>query len=90
MRPFSVELSKHPFPPHTFPPLGHVAVTWRDSVIVWGGGYTIPNEMTKAKIPTDIVYMSVAGGDWVSTKTSGEKKSPFLQERMSSMIRCSS
>ena len=67
MRPFTVEWSKakHPFLPHEIS--DHVAVTWRDSMIVWGGQYKIPNEITKAKIPTDIVYMSVAGGDWTQT-----------------------
>ena len=61
--PFSVEWSKLPFP-HKIS--GHVAVVWRDSVIVWGGNNS------RGKVPPDVVFMSVAGGDWVSMKTNGK------------------
>ena len=37
--------------------------------------------MTWAKIPTDIVYQSIAGGDWVSHSTSGEAPDESLWAR---------
>ena len=63
MMPFSVEWSRHPFP-HKIS--GHVAVAWRDSVLVWGGNNS------KGKLSHNVVLMSVAGGDWVSMETSGK------------------
>ena len=56
--PFSVQWSKLPFP-HEIS--GHVAVTWKDTVIVWGGN-----------IPHNVVVQCVAAGEWVTGETSGE------------------
>ena len=70
--PFSVEWSKHQFPHKTS---GHVAVTWRDSVIVWGG-YN-----RSGKVPRNVVFQSVAGGEWVSRDASGDVPDESLGKR---------
>ena len=63
MMPFSVEWSKDQFP-HKIS--GHVAVTWTDSVIVWGG-YN-----GSGSVPRNVVFQSAAGGEWVSRDASGD------------------
>ena len=73
MMPFSVQWSKDQFP-HKIS--GHVAVTWRDSVIVWGGNNR------NGKVPHGVVFMSVAGGgEWVGRETSGDAPDESLGKK---------
>ena len=72
MMPFRVQWSKHQFP-HKIS--GHVAVTWKDSVIVWGGNNR------NGRVPHNEVFMSVAGGEWVSMETTGEEPDESLGKK---------
>ena len=62
--PFSIQEAEDPFP---FPITDHVAVRWRESIVIWGG-YNYHESQ-----PTDgsVVYCH-SKGKWIRVVTSGD------------------